>query len=48
MSRLQIHIGICTLGNIIHQQKLTCISHSFSNNLNAEIAYETYIANKVG
>ena len=40
MSRLQILIGICTLGNIIHQQKLTCISHSFSNNLNAEIAYE--------
>ena len=45
MSRLQILIGIC---NIIHQQKLTCISHSFSNNLNAEIAYETYITNKVG
>ena len=40
MSRLQILIGICTLGNIIHQQKLTCISHSFSNNLNVEIAYE--------
>ena len=45
MSRLQILIGICTLGNIIHQQKLTCIRR---NNLNAEIAYETYITNKVG
>ena len=45
MSRLQILIRIFTLGNIIHQQKLTCISH---NNLNAEIAYEMYTINKVG
>ena len=48
MSRLQILLGIFTLGNIVHQQKLTCISYSFSNNLNAEIAYESYITNKVG
>ena len=41
-------IGICTLDNIIHQQNLTCISHSFSNNLNAEIAYETDTTDKVG
>ena len=48
MSRLQILVGICTLANIIHQQNLTCISHSFSNNLKAAIACETYITNKVG
>ena len=45
MSRQQTLIGICTLSDIIYQQKLTCISHSFSNNLNVEIAYVT---NKVG
>ena len=29
MSRLQILTELCTLGNIVHQQKLTCISHSY-------------------
>ena len=43
MSRLQLLIGICNLRKIIHQQILTCISHSFTNNLKTEIAYETYI-----
>ena len=30
MSRLQILAGLCTLGNVVHQQKFTCIGQSYS------------------